>query len=73
LAKKVFDAIKIDGLVWGKEYKKVPVVHDIKALRLSMVIEDDKVLTDDVFDTITAWEDEVQSVDVVTMQKVWGS
>ena len=38
---------------------------------MSCVIEDDKVLTDDIFDKILAWEDDVQSVDVVSMQKVW--
>jgi translation elongation factor EF-1beta len=34
------------------------------------VIEDAKVLTDDIFDRITAWEDDVQSVDMVSMQKL---
>ncbi len=40
-------------------------------LQLGCVIEDDKVLTDDIFDKITAWEDDVQSVDMVSMQKLW--
>jgi elongation factor 1-beta len=39
-------------------------------LQVGCVIEDDKVLTDDVFDLITAWEDDVQSVDMVSMQKL---
>mgnify|MGYP002364382946 CR=1 FL=1 len=38
---------------------------------MGCVIEDDKVLTDDIFDQILAWEDDVQSVDMVTMQKLW--
>lgn len=29
------------------------------------------MLTDDIFDKITAWEDDVQSVDMVSMQKLW--
>lgn len=37
---------------------------------MGCVIEDDKVLTDDIFDQILAWEDDVQSVDMVTMQKL---
>lgn len=40
-------------------------------LEMGCVIEDDKVGTDDVFEKIQAWEDEVQSVDVVAFQKVW--
>lgn len=41
----------------------------IKKLQVGCVIEDDKILTDDLFEIIEAWED-VQSTDVVTMQKV---
>jgi len=36
-----------------------------------MVVEDDKIMTDDIFDQILAWEDQVQSVDIFNMQKVW--
>lgn len=39
-------------------------------VQIGCVIEDDKVLTDDIFDQITAWEDTVQSVDMVSMQKL---
>jgi len=35
-----------------------------------MVVEDDKIMTDDIFDQILAWEDQVQSVDIFNMQKV---
>ena len=38
---------------------------------MGCVIEDDKVLTDDIFDQILAWEDDVQSVDMTSMQKLW--
>lgn len=37
---------------------------------MGCVIEDDKVLTDDIFDQILAWEDDVQSVDMTSMQKL---
>jgi translation elongation factor EF-1beta len=46
------------------------VAFGIMKLQLGCVIEDDKVLTDDIFDKITAWEDDVQSVDMVSMQKL---
>jgi elongation factor 1-beta len=69
LAKKILE-IKMDGLLWKTEYKKVPVAYNIKKLQMGCIIEDDKVSTDDLFDQILAWEDEVQSVDVVSFQKV---
>ena len=38
-------------------------------LQMVMIIIDDKVSTDDVFEIIEAWEEEVQSVDVVDFNK----
>jgi len=70
LAKKILE-IKMDGLYWKTEYKKVPVAYNIKKLQMGCIVEDDKVCTDDLFDAIQVWEDEVQSVDVVSFQKVW--
>jgi len=46
------------------------VAFGIQKLQLGCVIEDDKVPTDDIFDKILAWEDDVQSVDMVSMQKL---
>jgi len=68
LAQKVL-AIEMEGLVWKKEYQKLPVAYNIKKLQMGCIIEDDKVSTDDLFDKIQAWEEEVQSVDVVSFQK----
>lgn len=68
LAKKIFER-EIAGLVWSKDVKKLDVAYGIQKLQLGCVIEDDKVLTDDIFDPIEAWE-EVQSVDMVSMQKL---
>ena len=42
----------------------------IQKLQMGCVIEDDKVFTDDIFDQILAWEDDVQSVDMTSMQKL---
>lgn len=69
LAKKIL-AIEMDGLLWKTEYKKVPVAYNIKKLQIGCTVEDDKVLLDDLFDKIQVWEDEVQSIDIVTFQKV---
>ncbi len=69
LAKRIL-ALVIDGLVWNNQPKKLDVAFGIQKLQIGCVIEDDKVLTDDIFDQILAWEDDVQSVDVVSMQKL---
>lgn len=71
LAQKIFNEVNMDGLVWSKDYKLIPIAYGMKKLRLTCVVEDDKVGTDDIFDKILAWEDIVQSVDVDAMQKVW--
>lgn len=60
----------MDGLLWKTEYKKVPVAYNIKKLQMGCTVEDDKVLVDDLFEKIQVWEDEVQSIDIVTFQKV---
>jgi elongation factor 1-beta len=69
LAKRVLE-LKIDGLVWNNEPKYVEVAYGVRKIQMGCVIEDDKVLTDDIFDQITAWEDIVQSVDMTSMQKL---
>lgn len=69
LAKKIL-ALEINGLVWNNSPKKLDVAFGIQKLQMGCVIEDDKVLTDDIFDQILAWEDDVQSVDMVSMQKL---
>ncbi len=71
LAKKIFERT-IEGLVWSKDVKKLDVAYGIQKLQVGCVIEDDKVATDDIFEPIEAWE-EVQSVDMVSMQKLWSS
>jgi len=60
----------IDGLVFNNEPKKIPVIGKIFKLQIGCVIEDDKVFTDDIFDKILSWEDDVQSVDIVNFQKL---
>lgn len=69
LGKKILE-IKMDGLVWNKELKIIPIAYGMTKLQMNCVVEDEKVLTDDLFDKIQAWEDEVQSVDVVSFNKL---
>ena len=68
MAKKIL-AREIVGLVWSKDVKKIDVAYGIQKIQIGCVIEDDKVLTDDIFEPIEEWE-EVQSVDMVSMQKL---
>ncbi|CAN0132623.1 unnamed protein product [Ascophyllum nodosum] len=71
--KSLFEKIKeekIDGLAWGEAYKLVPVAFGVKKLVLSCVVEDAKVGVDDITDCIEKFEDEVQSVDMTTMNRL---
>ena len=44
--------------------------YGIKKLQITCVVEDDKVGTDDLEDQITAFDDYVQSVDIVAFNKI---
>ena len=61
--------IEQDGLVWGGS-KLVPVGFGIKKLQINLVVEDEKVSTDELQEQIQDFEDYVQSTDVVAMQKL---
>lgn len=62
-------SIQKDGLVWGAS-KFVAVGFGIKKLQINLVVEDDKVSTDELGEQIQEFEDYVQSTDVVAMQKL---
>jgi elongation factor 1-beta len=62
-------SIELDGLLWGAS-KLVPIGYGIKKLQISCVIEDDKVGLDLINDSISELDDLVQSVDVVSFNKV---
>jgi translation elongation factor EF-1beta len=47
-----------------------PVAYGVKKLVCNCVIEDDKVSTQDLEDKICAFEDYVQSVDIVNFNKL---
>lgn len=61
--------VEMDGLVWGAG-KLVPLAYGIKKLQIVCVVEDDKVSTDELEEKITAFEDNVQSVDIAAFNKI---
>jgi elongation factor 1-beta len=70
---KTLKATTLDGIVcWGEEHKFLPVAFGIKKLRISMIVEDEKVCQDDLEDHINAdgRDDQIQSIDLYTMSKV---
>ncbi|CAG8165517.1 unnamed protein product [Penicillium olsonii] len=62
-------AIEWDGLVWGAS-KWVPLAFGIKKLQINLVVEDEKVSTDELQGKIEEDEDHVQSTDIAAMQKL---
>ena len=44
--------------------------YGIKKLQITCVIEDDKVMMDDLEDQVTGFEDFVQSMDIVAFNKI---
>ena len=48
--------ITADGLLWGAS-KFVPVAYGIKKLQINCIVEDDKIGTDFLEETITGFED----------------
>lgn len=61
--------IEMDGLLWGG-HQFIPVGFGMKKLQINCVVEDDKVLMDDLTENIEADEDHVQSVDIAAMAKI---
>lgn len=62
-------SIQLDGLLWGAS-ELVPIGYGIKKLRISCVVEDDKVGTDILEESICANEDHIQSMDVYSFNKI---
>lgn len=57
--------IERDGLIWGTS-KLISVGYGIKKLQLNVVVQDDKVSTQDLQDEIEGFEEYVQSSDIVS-------
>ena len=69
LAQKII-GIEMDGLFWKTEYKKLPIAYGVEKIVIGAVVEDAKVSTDIVEETIMAFEDEVQSIDIQSFNKL---
>ena len=71
LGKRICEEIKQDGLFWKTEFKKEPVAYGVFKIMIGMTIEDDKVSVDDIAEKICdVFEDEVQSVDIQSFNKI---
>ncbi|KAJ7153441.1 hypothetical protein C8R43DRAFT_1001931 [Mycena crocata] len=62
-------SIEWDGLLWGSS-KLVAIGYGIRKLQMTLVVEDDKVSTDELQEKIAEFEDYVQSTDIAAMQKL---
>jgi len=61
----------MDGLFWKSEYKKEPIAYGVHKLVIGCVIEDAKISSDDLQESIEKLEDFVQSVDIAVFSKIW--
>lgn len=59
-----------EGVYWKTEYKKVPVAFGIFKLIMGVTVEDEKVSVDGLQEEIEAFEDMVQSVDIMAFNKI---
>jgi len=66
---KCVRSVECDGLVWGAS-KLVKIAYGVMKLQIVCVVEDDKVGTDFLEDKICAFEDYIQSLDIVAFNKV---
>ena len=62
-------SVEMQGLLWGKSELK-PVAFGVKKLQIVCVVEDDHVSIEELSEKIEAFEDYVQSVDVVAFNKI---
>ncbi len=68
LATKIRTEISRDGLVWKDTHRIVPIGFGINKLEMTMIIEDEKISTDDIFEVIESF-DVVQGCDIVKFNK----
>jgi len=59
-----------DGIYWKSEYKKEPVAFGIFKLVIGVTVEDEKVSVDDLQEKIEAFDDMVQSVEILAFNKI---
>ena len=69
LAKKIISTIKKDGLSWNTGYKLEEVAFGVKKLIIAFLAEDDKCSVQEIVDELESWENDIQSVEVVSFNK----
>ena len=69
LAKKIINTIKKDGLSWNTGYKLEEVAFGVKKLVIAFLAEDEKCSVQEIVDELESWQDEIQSVEVVSFNK----
>ena len=69
LAKKIISTIKKDGLQWNTGFKLEEVAFGIKKLVIAFLAEDDKCSVQEITDELESWENDIQSVEVVSFNK----
>ena len=62
--------IQMDGLEWKEQVRKEPVAFGVFKLIVGCVVEDLKVSVDDLSERIQEFEDYVQSVDILSFNKL---
>jgi elongation factor 1-beta len=63
-------SITMDGLLWGGEFKVVDVAFGIQKLIVQCIVEDEKVALDELEEKMTAFTEDVSSIDQIAMNKV---
>lgn len=63
-------ATEVKGCKWGETFNKKPLAFGLYFIEMSCVIEDDVCCEDDVIDAIMQFEDEVQSTETVSFNKI---
>lgn len=63
-------ATEVKGCKWGETFNKQPLAFGLYFIEMSCVIEDEVCCEDDVIDAIMQFEDEVQSTETVSFNKI---
>ena len=69
LAKKIISTIQKDGLQWNTGYKLEEVAFGVKKLVIAFLAEDEKCSVQEIVDELESWENDIQSVEVVSFNK----
>lgn len=67
---KAVRSIQMDGLSWGETFKVEEIGYGIKKLVVQCVVEDEKVSLDELEEKLLAFEDIIQSIDQLSMNKI---